>query len=765
MKGLAIPQAHDEIYKDECIYSFASPFSPTGLYVNMHTWSAVGAEFLEFDSTSTGHKLYLLQKFEKIPVKKEEATSLAIGVKGGFGLDEYEVKKSYFIHVVGVGEVEYPFPEGSDYPDIVDAVAKGIINHAGDKIRTASTWEAKEELKPSKYAENLIQLEATKKISPNPKDWKCEMSGATDNLWLNLSDGYIGGGRKNWDGTGGSNGALDHFQEEKAKGNFYPLAVKLGTITKDGADVYSYADDENDGVLDPKLKEHLHHWGIDVMTMEKSEKTVAELEVELNQNYDWTRICESGEKLEPLHGPGLVGLRNLGNTCYMNSTLQMVSSIPEFSKRYQDMDGSFRKATGKNAPKDLSAQFAKLCTAIQAAPQEFEEEGLNLMMLRACLVKQHPEFSSNRQQDAAEFFSYLLDQVARSERSAASRLPAGRDLNSLFQFKVEERYENERGEVAYQHRNDINLSVSISKEDAKEEPEAKKMKIDGKSDEPLLFIPFETSFHRTFAPEEVENFRGSRCTKYIRMGTMPKYLLVQLQRYYVDEKWCPNKINCSTPMPDTLDLEAWRAKGKQANEVEMPAEQVPKFEPDEVILSSLESMGFSLNGAIKACKATKNAGVEQAMEYVMQHMEDPGFNDPEVEDNAGGAGEPEPDAGAVEMLTSMGFTVPQVKKALKACGNDIERSADWLFSRAGDLDDIDQEAQGTNKEEVVLDDGKGHYKLRGFVSHIGKHTSHGHYVFHFKGEDGKWVIYDDSKVARSCDPPLDLGYLYLYERQ
>lgn len=243
---------------------------------------------------------------------------------------------------------------------------------------------------------------------------------------------------------------------------------------------------------------------------------------------------------------------------------------------------------------------------------------------------------------------------------------------------------------------------------------------------------------------------------------MPKYLLIQLQRYYVDEKWCPNKINCSTPMPDTLNLEVWRARGKQANEVEMPAEQAPKFEPNELILRSLESMGFTRLGATKACKATKNAGVEQAMEYVMQHMEDPGFNDVEVEDRVEEGAEP--DAGAVEMLTSMGFTLPQVKKALKACGNDVERSADWLFSRTGDLDEIDQEGEAANKEEA-LDDGKGQYQLRGFVSHIGRHTSHGHYVCHLKGEDKRWVIYDDSKVARSLDPPLDLGYLYLYERQ
>lgn len=70
---------------------------------------------------------------------------------------------------------------------------------------------------------------------------KCEKTGEkTDHLWLNLSDGFIGGGRKNWDGSGGTNGALDHFIETGEK---YPLVVKLGTITEDitTADCYSYA--------------------------------------------------------------------------------------------------------------------------------------------------------------------------------------------------------------------------------------------------------------------------------------------------------------------------------------------------------------------------------------------------------------------------------------------------------------------------------------------------------------------------------------------
>ena len=46
---------------------------------------------------------------------------------------------------------------------------------------------------------------------------------------------------------------------------------------------------------------------------------------------------------------------------------------------------------------------------------------------------------------------------------------------------------------------------------------------------------------------------------------------------------------------------------------------------------------------------------------------------------------------------------------------------------------------------------------------MGANTACGHYVCHIFKE-GKWVIYNDEKVAISENPPLGLGYLYLFER-
>ena len=141
----------------------------------------------------------------------------------------------------------------------------------------------------SKYARSLIQLDNGKKISNDPATWKCEMSGDTSNLWLNLSTGHIGGGRKFWDGSGGSGAALIHYEETH---KMYPLCVKLGTITQHGGDVWSYAEDEDALVKDPLLAEHLSHWGIDIMKLEKTEKTLGETELEKNLKHDWSLILE-----------------------------------------------------------------------------------------------------------------------------------------------------------------------------------------------------------------------------------------------------------------------------------------------------------------------------------------------------------------------------------------------------------------------------------------------------------------------------------------
>lgn len=94
----------------------------------------------------------------------------------------------------------------------------------------------------------------------------------------------------------------------------------MGTITPEGtASIHCYAHDEE--VLDKKLGEHLGTLGIDVKREVKTEKSVAEMELEANLNLTLSKTIEEGKTLIPLYGEGFTGLENLGNSCYMNAVV------------------------------------------------------------------------------------------------------------------------------------------------------------------------------------------------------------------------------------------------------------------------------------------------------------------------------------------------------------------------------------------------------------------------------------------------------------
>lgn len=274
-----IASAHDTVFNSECVFTFHNPFTTdSGIVVNLSTFvGTIDKLALEKDGEE-GIFVRIVKK--RIPKEKEEESSkpitkLGFGVEGGFSDDKFDVFEEYSVVVLKkeLGKInvksEFPFKKESmnDFPMNVTSSVESIIHHAGAAIQQdLKAFELDEEIPVSKYAKNLEFVENGVLISPNPSDWKCGKSGATDNLWLNLSTGFIGGGRKNWDGSGGSNGALDHFMETGEK---YPLVVKLGTITEDidTADCYSYAKDEDGPVKIPNLADLLKKRGINVAGM------------------------------------------------------------------------------------------------------------------------------------------------------------------------------------------------------------------------------------------------------------------------------------------------------------------------------------------------------------------------------------------------------------------------------------------------------------------------------------------------------------------
>jgi ubiquitin carboxyl-terminal hydrolase 5/13 len=292
----ACREAHptqDTVYKDECVYTFHSPYTlETGIVIHLH--SLVGTiPSLAFAATSFEEGLFLRivkQRIPKeLPTSEEDVstvpTKLALGVEGGFASEDdlYETKSTYSVvllkktssTVVEVAaEVPYVAETKASLPLVVSNSVESIIHHVGSAVQqaTTSTFEldTDDQAVPiSKYAESLPFVDNGVSVNAaDPSTWHCRKDPSiTTNLWLNLSTGYIGSGRQHWDGSGGANGALDHFNDT---GRLYPLVVKLGTIVyspSDGstsADCYSYAPDEDGPVKIPNLPELLLQRGIDV---------------------------------------------------------------------------------------------------------------------------------------------------------------------------------------------------------------------------------------------------------------------------------------------------------------------------------------------------------------------------------------------------------------------------------------------------------------------------------------------------------------------
>ncbi|KAF7035534.1 hypothetical protein CFC21_046392 [Triticum aestivum] len=810
-----IPEPTNRIHKDECCVSFDTPRSEGGLYVDMNSFLGFGREHVawNFEKSENPVYLHIVQRRKPEPDETDrplkKPTLLAIGVEGGFGEQEPEYDVTYEI-VILPEFVSLPFPS-VDLPEKVRlAVDKVILAESADRKQQLASWVADKKI-ISAHAMDLQQLDNG--VIVPPTGWKCSKCDKTENLWLNLTDGMILCGRWVWDGTGGNNHAVEHYQQTK-----YPLAVKLGTITADleGADVYSYPED--DSVEDPILAQHLSHFGIDFSSLQKTEMTTAERELDHNTNFDWNRIQESGKDAEPLYGPGYTGLVNLGNSCYMASVMQVMFSTHPFISRYfekQSLKAVF--AISQADPTlDLNMQMTKLAHGMlsgkYSAPSQEQragyslvkwvelprdkypvvlsytnirlqgQEGIRPRMFKSVIAASHPEFSSMRQQDALEFYHHLIDKVEQAN-------PGNHELNPCtgFKFIIEERVQCPSGKVSYNQHCDNFLTLSIPLHEAtnKEQLEAfheKKaaMDLDGKevSKEEIVRprVPLEACLASFSGGEEVPEFYStalnSKTTaiKTTGLKTFPDYLVLQMRKFVMGEGWVPKKLDVYIDVPDIIDISHMRSNGVQPGEELLPegASCGNKAEParpvaDEDIVSQLANIGFNYFACQKAAINTSNAGLEEAMNWLLSHTQDPDINEPISQDPM--PAEDTIDEASLQTLVSFGFPEDVSRMALKASGGNIERATEWVFSHpeASSSVSADSSTNNVKDDDSHISDGSGRYKLMAFVSHMGTSTHCGHYVAHIL-KDGRWTIFNDNKVAASVDLPKDMGYLYFFQR-
>ncbi|XP_047334441.1 ubiquitin carboxyl-terminal hydrolase 14 [Impatiens glandulifera] len=796
LQRVRIPEPTNRIYKRECCISFETPKSEAGLFIDMNTFLAFGKDYVGWNFEKSGNPVYLHIKQTKKSVSEDrplkKPTLLAIGVEGGFESSEPEYEETYNI-VILPDYAQLPFPS-VELPEKVRLAVDGILLAEGaERKEQVASWTA-DKKQTSAYAMGLLQIDNG--VIVPPSGWKCAKCDKKDNLWLNLTDGTILCGRKNFDGSGGNNHAVEHYKEVG-----YPLAVKLGTITADldGADVYSYAED--DSVVDPMLGQHLAFYGIDFSSLLKTELTTAERELDQNTNYDFNRIQESGEDAESLFGSGYTGLANLGNSCYLAATMQVMFSTDAFCNRYykdQSLKTAFESAPA-DPTVDLNLQITKLAhgllsgkysipileedsTNVTNSNPRYKQKGIPPRMFKSVIAANHQEFSTMRQQDALEFFLHFIDQV--------ERVHAGKpgDPSRSFKFGIEERLKCPSGKVAYNKRQDCILSLTIPLHRAinKEELEhfnklkaEKDLEGKGVSVDQIVRprVRLTDCLECFYAEEEVHDFYSTELKgkvtahKTAGLTSFPDYLVLHMRKFVLEAGWVPKKLDVYIDVPEIIDISHMRSKGLQPGEELLPeadpGQGVESAQPsaNEEIVGQLVSMGFNHLHCQKAAINTSNTGVEEAMNWLLSHMDDADIDTPLSQGGTNEVVSSFADQSKIDTLLAFGFDENVAKKALNASGGDIEKATDWIFNHpdASGSSDMDITSSTASIVDPALPDGGGKYRLIGLVSHIGTSTQCGHYVSHIYKE-GRWVIFNDEKVAVSKNPPLDMGYLYFFKR-
>lgn len=322
-------------------------------------------------------------------------------------------------------------------------------------------------------------------------------------------------------------------------------------------------------------------------------------------------------------------------------------------------------------------------------------------MFKTLIGKNHPDFSSKNQQDAQEFFLHLINVLERNSRHELNPADA-------LKFNVEDRVEcGSSGKVKYTYRDEwclplpIPLHMATNIEEVNEyekklaEATSKKDKLD------YIVrpkIPLEACIQKFLQCETVEQFFSTAINaktvakKSTRLATMPDYLLLHLKKFTFREDWVSIKLDVSVDIPDELDLEELRATGKLPNEELLPELSSNTTAPpiDENVLRQLVEMGFPQEACKRAIYITKNTGIDNATQWIMEHIGDADFSAPFIPPGTEGTNVAfKPDPEGLSMLMGMGFNEAQATKALKETNNNIERAADWIFSHPEEIDSLD----------------------------------------------------------------------------
>ncbi|KIW12463.1 hypothetical protein PV08_09740 [Exophiala spinifera] len=438
------------------------------------------------------------------------------------------------------------------------------------------------------------------------------------------------------------------------------------------------------------------------------------------------------------------GLENLGNTCYLNSTLQVLRSIPEMQDELQAYKPDYRSprnnvdemrrlglgATG--ASNDLTGQLRDLYGRMSKTQQS-----LAPLTFWTALRVIYPQFAQKAkngvgfaQQDAEEAWSQIIFQLRQSlkitDKSTSDEQEATKEVAFIDRYMA----------------GSFHSSLAPPAEAAENEPVIEAddvfLKLDCHIDQSVNHLRDGLLAGLT---EEIEKNspslgRNAVYTKTSRVSRLPKYLTVHFVRFFWKKDVLKKaKILKKVTFPEELDTVEFCTDDlkKRLIPVRDKVREIRKDEQD-------------VERARKRQKLRHKQEEDRKHDQALQEKEAAPIAKLREQKDKKQSKEKEPEGGEMDVYKTDAEYEAERAASIKQAKKELYALIDQQLA-----DDV-----GANKS--------GLYELRGVITHQGASADSGHYTSFVKKsgklvddakapggkrleEDGKWWWFNDDKVS------------------